>query len=289
MGRGGLSSTTKALSGPDRNAYNALVAIFKTFGLGELAPEILKLVKSGITDAGTVELELQDTSAWKTRFAGNELRRKAGLNVLDPGTYLQLENTYGAVLQQYGIPKGQYSKSDFADWIGKDISPQEIQSRVQLASQSLYNSDKYFQDSLAAFGIDRGHQISYFLDPKRAEPFLERQFQAATIGSSALRHGLQLDQNTALALATAGITSAQAEQGYSQISQALPRLNDLASIEGGTFGQSDAEKALFMGNAGAMDRIRQLSAEEAARFSGSNSVAASGVRNGLSASTQGAY
>ncbi len=282
---GSTGSTGSTLTGTQQNAYNALTSLFTSFGLDALAPEILKLVQSGVQDADTVMLLLQDTDAWKTRFAGNELRRAAGLNVLSVPEYLDLETRYDQVLRQYGIPSGMFGRSDFADWIGKNVSAAEIQSRVQLASESVYNSDAYFSQALTQLGIDQGHQIAYFLDENKALPFLQRQFQAAQIGGAALRNNLQFDEQTALTLASLGINAEQAQGGYSKIAQELPTLDKLAQIEGGGFTQSDAEKQVFFGDAAAVRKANKLVQDEAARFSGGSGAG----QYANARSLQGAY
>lgn len=275
----------------DQNAYNALVKIFQTFDLGSLAPDILKLVQQGITDAPTVELMLQDTQAWKQRFAGNEIRRKNGLNVLDPATYLDLENQYNALLKQFGIPKGQYGRSDFAEWMGNGVSPAEIQDRLQMASAAVYNADDSFKNALNQLGIDQGHQISYFLDPEKSDPFLQRQFHAAQIGGAALRHNLGMDNAMAQQLASLGITSDQANAGYAQIAQELPKMNKLAQLSGQTVSQNDFERQLFMGDQTQTQRFLGYQLAEQARFGGSGGAGTSLYHPdyALSESLQGAY
>src|SRR5690606_32920485 len=126
----------KLLTGANRDAYMALNSMFKTYGLGSLASRVYDYVKNGYS-ADTITVLLQDTPEYKKRFAANEARQKAGLNVLSPAEYISTENSYRQIMRQSGLPAGFYdSTDDFTKWISTDISPTELQSRVDLATQA---------------------------------------------------------------------------------------------------------------------------------------------------------
>lgn len=119
------------LSGKNRNASAALINVLSSYGLSSLAPDVVNYVKKGY-DQSTIYLELQQTKAWQTRFAGNTALQKQGLAPLSPADYLSTEASYGQVMRQYGLPKGfMDSPSDFANLIGKGVSPSELQTRAQ--------------------------------------------------------------------------------------------------------------------------------------------------------------
>lgn len=279
------------LTGADRNAYEATKAILESYGLGDMAPLLLNYAQQGF-DSQTTYYLVQQTSEWKQRFAGNEMLKKQGLAPLDPNQYLAVENAFSQVLQSAGVPAGMYGRSDFANWIGGNVSPSEVQSRVQLAADNVANADPYFKSALQAMGVDTGHQIAYFLDQSRAMPFLQRQEQASQIGAAALRNHLNLDPNTALALASIGVSQGQAEQGYGDIAKMLPRLHDLASITpGASFDQKTAEQDVLFNNADAAKQAATIQNTEQARFAGSggmsNSVYHPGA--GLQVPLEGAF
>src|SRR6478752_6861900 len=87
----------KLLSGTERDAYAAISALFKSYGLESLAGKVYDYVKNGYS-ADTVSILLQDTKEYKERFAGNELRKKAGLPVLSAGEYLATEASYRQIM-----------------------------------------------------------------------------------------------------------------------------------------------------------------------------------------------
>lgn len=269
-----------------QNAYDLLAQMFESYGLGELVPTIRDLVAHDY-GSDTIALKLQETDAYKQRFAGNEARKKAGLPVLSPAQYLQQEASYRQALQMYGLPSGFYDQpSDFAAWIGNDVSPSEIQSRAAAASDAVTSANPEYRQALKDYyGLTDGDLVSYFLDQKRALPVLERQTRAAQIGGAALEQGLNVSAGRADQLAGYGIDQSTARQGYSSIAQALPTLDKLAGIDKTAYGQADAENAFLLDNADAITKTKKLASNERARFSGSSGIG----QGSLSTKSKGQY
>jgi len=267
----------KLLSGDNRDAFAAVSALFNSYGLGSLSGKIYDYVKNGYS-ADTISILLQDTKEYKERFAGNELRKKAGLPVLSAGEYLATEASYRQIMESAGLPSGFYDQpSDFNSWIGKNVSPSEIQTRVDLATQATILANPNYKKALNAMGISDGELTSYFLDQKKALPYIQKAAATAAIGAQALQNNLAFDQTYAESLATSGITADQAAQGYSQIAQEAGTMKDLASIYGTSYTQREAEEATFRGNASAVNKRKGLASQERANFSG----AAGGARAGF--------
>lgn len=265
------------LSGSQRDAYVAISSLFSSYGLGNLADKIFDYVKKGYS-ADTISVLLQDTTEYKTRFAGNEIRKKQGLPVLSPGEYLATEASYKQIMQAAGMPPGFYDQSsDFNNWIGKNISPSEIQSRVDMATQATVLANPEYRKALNAMGISDSGVTAYFLDTNRALPYLQKAAATAAIGSEALRSDLKFDKAYAEKLALEGVTSDQARQGYAQIALEQNTLGNLGDIYNQDYGQREAEEALIRGQAGALRRRQDLINQERANFSG----AAGAARGGL--------
>ena len=267
----------KLLTGTNRDAFMALESLFKGFGLESLAGKIYGYVKNGYS-SDTISILLQDTPEYKQRFAGNEARVKAGLPVLSPADYINTENAYRQILNQSGLPSGFYdSNSDFTDWISKDVSPTEVKSRVDLATQATALANPYFKQALNQMGIDNGHMAAYFLDPQKSLPLLQKAASTAAIGGAALEQGLTFNQSYAEQLATSGITAAQARQGYSQVAQELGTMQTLGNIYGQQYTQQTGAEAVFGTNAAASSERAGLIASERGAFSGATGSAAAGL------------
>lgn len=266
----------KLLSGTDRDAYAAVSALFKSYGLESLAGKVYEYVKNGYS-ADTVSILLQDTKEYKERFAGNEERKKAGLPVLSAGEYLATEASYRQIMESAGLPSGFYDQpSDFNKWIARNVSPSEIQTRVDLATQATILANPNYKKALNQMGISDSDLTAYFLDEKKALPYLQKSAATAAIGAQAIQNNLAFDQAYAEGLATSGITAEQAGQGYAQIAQEADTMGKLGSIYGSTYGQREAEEATFKGGAAAKKRS-SLASKERAAFSG----AAGGARAGF--------
>lgn len=267
----------KLLTGGQRDAYMAVNALFKNYGLESLAPKIFDYVKNGYS-ADTISVLLSDTSEYKQRFLGNEARKKAGLPVLSPAEYLATENAYRQIMDSAGLPKGFYDKpSDFAGFIGKDVSPTEIKGRVDLAVQATTLADDNVKTALKQMGIAEGDMVAYWLDKDKALPVLTRAAATAQIGAQALSQGLGFDVGYSQTLAQRGITAEQASQGYSSIAAELENLSTLGSIYGQRWNQRMSEAATFEGEAGAINARRRLASQERGQFGG----AAGAARGGL--------
>lgn len=263
----------KLLTGSNRDAYLAVKSLFDSYGLGTLADKIYGYVKNG-ESADTVSLLLQDTAEYKQRFAGNEARKSQGLPVLSAAEYLSTESSYRQIMQQAGLPSGFYDQpSDFNNWIGTGVSPSEIQSRVDLATQATVLSDPTYRKALNQMGIDNNHLTAYFLDQTKALPYLQKAAATAQVGAEALRQNLTFDQGYAEQLATMGITADQARQGYLQIASDLGTMGALGTMYGEEWDQRTSEGAVFGTNAQAGAKQRRLVSQERGAFSGSTGAA----------------
>lgn len=263
------SDYAAALKGASRDAFVALNDLFSSYGLGSLAPKIFDYIKSGYS-ADTISILLQDTAEYKQRFAGNAERVKNGLPVLSPAQYLATEQAYRQIFQQSGLPKSFYdSPQDFQNFIGQDISPTEVNSRVDLAKQATALASPAYKQALNQMGIDDGHLAAYFLDESKALPLVQKAAATAAIGAEALQRGFQFNQQDAQHLAEMGITGSQAASGYAQIGSQFGQLQSLASIYGGAWTQQMAEQATFVGGTAATQERERLMAQERGSFAGS--------------------
>ena len=267
----------KLLTGTNRDAFMALETLFKSYGLESLAGKIYGYVKNGYS-ADTISILLQDTPEYKQRFKANDARLKGGLPVLSPADYINTENAYRQILRQSGLPSGFYdSNDDFTNWLSKDVSPTEVQSRTDLATQATALANPYFKNALNQMGIDDGHMAAYFLDPDKSLPLLQKAAATAAIGGAALSQGVAFNQAYAEQLATIGVTATQAQQGYQQVAQELGTMQNLGAMYGQQFGQAEEEQSVFGTSAEAINKKAQLVGREQGAFSGATGGAAGGL------------
>lgn len=284
---------TKEKEGPSpemQDAFAMLKDLFIQYDLEELLPAINELMISGVGPAAaTLALKTDpkynkdaagNAIGYARRFAGNELRRKQGLNVLSEAEYLALENSYSETLTSFGLvdyfgPKGRERTQKMADIIGANISAVEFSERVQTASNRVINTDKATRDSFKLiYGITDADLTRYFLDPKNNVNVLKEKVSTAEIYGAAVAQGLSGSVEISTELAKLGVDKELARQGYGVIADVLPEATKLSNIyqELPSYTQQTAEAEVFQGLASAQRTRQRLVQRELAEFSGESGL-----------------
>jgi hypothetical protein len=261
------------MPGQERDAYAALKTLFDTYGLGTLAPTILTYLQNGF-GSDTITVLLQQTPEYKARFAGNQARIAAGLQVLTPAEYLSTEASYKQLLRSSGIDSSFNTPTQFAEWIGKDVSPTELQDRVNMAVQATTQAPPALTQYFGQLGIHTGDLASYFLNDQNPTPTLQLKLNQAQIGASALQNNLNISAADSQRYAQQGVTYSQAQSAYQRIADILPTANKLTQIyrQQAPVNQQTLE-AEFLGQSGTAQLQReQLGQQESAAFSGQGGV-----------------
>jgi len=250
-----------------QSAYDVLLNEFNKYGLGSLVEGIKDLIKSNVSPS-EFSIALQNTDAYKQRFAANQDRIKQGLRALTPAEYIGLEDQYQNIMRNYGLPASYYSKDSigtqagFNKFIANDVSAAELEDRIATAQKRVINADPAVTDALRQFypDITNADILAYTLDPTNALENIKRKVTAAEIGGAALGQGLMTNAASAEDLAKYGITKAQAQQGYGTIAEFLPsatKLGDIYAEQGlGAYDQATAEQEVF-GTRGAAEAARK--------------------------------
>jgi hypothetical protein len=199
-------------------------------------------------------------------------------------------------MRNYGLPPEYYTRGDmgvqegFNKFRANDVSAAELEDRVMTAQNRVMNANPEVLASLKAFypDINNGDILAYTLDPTKGLDSIKRKVTAAEIGGAATQAGLQTGVTRAEQLGAAGITKAQAQQGFGTIAGGLQRGSQLASIYGeNPYTQTTAEQEVFglAGKTEAEKQRKKLTSLETAAFGGQ-----SGVTSGaLARDRAGAY
>ena len=284
--------------GERQSAYDILMSEFSRYGLGALVEPLKGFIISG-SSPSELTIQLQNTEAYKKRFAANADRISKGLAALSPAEYIAMEDQYQNIMRNYGLPETYYAKdamgtqAGFQQLLANDVSATELEDRVLTAQNRVTNANPEVYKALKAFypDITNGDILAYTLDPSKALDAIKRKVTAAEIGGAALAAGLTTEAATAENLARYGVTKQQAEQGYQTIGGMLPRAAQLADIyQQDAYTQAVAEAEVFGtgGAVGAANKRKKLTALEQAAFAGSSGAA----QNALSrdrASSVGMY
>jgi hypothetical protein len=207
-----------------QDARSTMAAVLDAYGLGELSDyvynEIIVKETVNINNPDAIIFAIREQPAYQKRFAGNAARLKKGLSELDPASYIGLENQFRQTLQSNGLPASFYDQpDDFQSLIEGDVSPSELNERVQQGYRAVADADPAVKEQMRSlYGVDEGQLAAYFLDPKRTAPLLTRQAQAANIAARGLEQGgIQLTGAFAEDLARRGITEQQARAGFAEV------------------------------------------------------------------------
>ena len=259
----------------DEDAYAIIQRTLEDNGLGTLVGVVQGYMDRGL-GSNQAALELRKEPAYQKRFAGNEARRKAGLNVLSEAEYLGLEDSYMRTLKSFGIVNElgtdlSTRQANMANLISGDVDAIEFKDRVDAVVTRVRNADKTTKDTFGTFfGIKDEDLISYFLNPEQNLPKLQEKVTAAEIGAAAITQNLATSKDAATALAQLGITQESARTGYEAIGEVLPTGSKLGQIYGDQYTQQMAEQEVFQGLASAKRKRQQLAEREVASFSGSS-------------------
>ena len=260
---------------------------FKRYNLTTLLPTIKRLAQEGATEA-TITFALQESEEYKRRFAGNEIRAKKGLQVLDPASYLNAEDRYRQYLRDYGLK--QFDTDDYVrKFIENDTSLGELSNRINIAATRIQNADPSVKAMLRDYyKLDDTQLLAYVLDPESQIAEVQRRATAGEIGAAAGMQGIRTGVDVAEQLARQGVDQQAAQRGYSTIADALPTAEKLSGIYGTTmpgYGLADAEQDVFNTLASAQRKRKNLIGREIAEFGGASGLS----RTALDRQTGGTY
>jgi hypothetical protein len=265
-----------------KSAYDLLYQQFAKYGLQSLVTPLEGLIKEGIP-ASEFAIRLRETDGYKQRFAANQARIKKGLAVLSEAEYVGLEDAYQGIMRQYGMPESYYTRGElgrqegFEKFIGGDVSPAELETRISTAYNRVINTNPEVVQALKQYypNITNGDILSYALDPDKALTDINKKITAAEIGAGAMQAGLTTGLARAEELQRYGVTKETAQQGFGTIASGLERGRQLSNIyqqpeytqqvaETEVFALPDAEKA--------RRQRRKLGQLETATFSGTTGM-----------------
>lgn len=268
---------SRLLAQQQSDAFSRLRTLLARVGLQEMEGAVRDVITSGkvdINDADAIMFSLRDQPVYKRRFAANDARLKAGLPELDPATYIALEQQYKQVMQANGIDAQFYNdQSDYEAWIAGDVSPAELQDRVENGFKRVRDADPEVRRQMQQlYNVSDADLAAYFLDPKRAQPLLTarqkiQQAKAAGIAARGLEQGgMQLTSQEAEALAERGFTSDEAATAFAQRRQLAGLYETMAGEE--AMSREQEIGTLFGYDTAATENLRERQRKRLAAFQG---------------------
>lgn len=293
------NAATARAQAESRRVNNALASaktFFDTYGMSELWGGVDALVRQGYNDADTISQVLSRDNTYQTayfkRFPAvqrirevNKQRLADGLTIMpepSPASYVALEDGYRMAL--VGLPKGLWGSSqDVADWIVKDVSPEEVSSRVTTAKNYInYSTNTTIKSELRKiYGMTDQEMTAYVLDEERALGYIENEYQSrlrkSTVGASAIDAGLSLNDLQRDQLAgndIYGKSYGNTLAGMNVVAEDSETYADLGKMSGIKTSDSELISDQFglSGGATAASKKKKLASQERARFAGTAGV-----------------
>lgn len=270
-------SSTPTTTTADSGARATIQATLDTYGLGSLADWYWNQVTAGVPDA-QIMIDLRKTPEYQQRFPGMAALSAKG-QAIDEGTYISLERQYQSLFRQAGLPQGFYdSPDDFGTYIANNVSPNEMQGRLDVAKTAAYDTPPEVRVQLARlYNTDIGGVTAYLLDPEKSVPLLQKQFAAAESAAAGQLSGYgTLTRDEAERIAQFGRSFADTQTGFNELANskelfaALPGETDVIN-------RNDQLDAAFGGNGNAQRRIEQKRRQREATFSESGQTGGFGV------------
>lgn len=191
-------------------------ALLSQYGLGSLVGWASSAVINNLSP-DEFELELFKRPEFHNRFPAIRAREKANLPALSVDEYLSYESFASQAANAFGV---SLSKTEINSMLAADISTAELQDRLGIAAQAVYQTNQIERDELARlYNITSGDLVKYWLDPKKTAPELQKRWAAAQISSEAVRAGFdtQLAYHEAEGLFRSGMDAGQAREAFGEL------------------------------------------------------------------------
>jgi hypothetical protein len=250
-----------------------------------LADWALEMLKAG-KPIETILLELEQQPEYKTAFPEIEARRNRALaegiqlEPINPAIILEYRTRARALMRSFGVPTEMWDRNeDFARFIVGDVSMDELNHRLSLASQRVYQAPPEVRATFFdLFGTDGDTALfSMFLDATKSEPVLENMVRQAEAGGAARRLGFGLTPAEMTRMAAANLTYEQVVGGFQDLDKIRGLFDEtLYETEDYTVGNQGIA-AQFGLEGGAATALARRGESRAAETGGASRAAASEV------------
>lgn len=259
------------LSNTQRSALAYLRQVLDQYGLGSLAEWAADELRKGYDEAVVLQ-HLRDTPEFHERFKVIFDRQEAGLPPISPAQVVDYERTAAQLMGRFGLPQGFYDNyEDFHDLLARDVSPQELQARLESGYAQVLNAPKEVRDVFREWYGANGDSAlaAFFLDPDKAQPVLEHQLLKAQVAGSGRRFAFSLSEEEADLMARVGVDQAAADRGFAQLSTQRGLFDENLWDSGGdmTVGKEGVGAAFGLDGA-SQQKIERRVAERQAAFAG---------------------
>lgn len=253
-----------------------------TFGFtNQEARNLMRYYDPALSQTANLE-KMRDTTVWKARFKGNALLEKKGQGSISEADYLNRERAYAELMDNYSaLLTSDLNKRDktgrlipnrdvMAKWIGGDASVAEVEARFRQAIEYVDGIDPNVKGMLAQYyGIGDDQLKKYILNFKRSDIDWNKEFATVKTGAAAAGAGIDINREFATVLGSKGFSDQQLQYGMQEVGKTADTAEMLASIGGTNLTNEELVAAEFGTNIEAKKKVKNISATEESRFTGS--------------------
>lgn len=252
------------------DAWTYLSSLLEQYNLGSLDSFAQGAIVQGLS-ANEIVQRLRTTDEYKTRFKAITERQAQGLPPISESEVLNYEKQATQMMRSAGLPSGFYdSPDDFVNLQTKDVSLSELQSRINDGFLAAAQAPQDVRDEWSKLGYTEGDLAAYMLDPDRTESVLTKQIGAVQQAAQAQRAGFgQLSREEAEGLQSLGVTSEQAQQGFSDLVNQRQLLTALPGGNESDISRQDQLDAEFANNVAVQQELKKRAASRVATFQSS--------------------
>ena len=274
-------------TGVTQSAKDIVNGYLREAGLGALSEDAWKQWNSG-TSAEQIMDYVRTTPDYAKRFPAMAALRAAGRSISE-STYVAKEQLDIDMMTSYGIPAEIATNRDLlGKLIANNVNQVDLQKRLIAGQESVMSLDKNVLDYASkTFGLTPGDLTAFVLNPDLATPVIEQKARAIQIGGAAFQASQKIAGEQALNLAAAGVTGAQAQQGFGNIAQQQQLTQALPGDISGSVSQEELINAQFGMSPEALARTRRVAGTRAAEYQqGGQFVSGQGGVTGLGSAPQ---
>lgn len=265
-GSSSVSGTPIADTGVSQSAKSIVNGYLRDAGLAGLSDEAWKQWNSG-TSVEQIMDYVRTTPDYAARFPAMAALRTAGRSISE-SAYIAKEQADIDMMTTYGISSDiANNRTLLGNLIANNVNVVTLQQRLMAGQDSILSKDKnvlaYAKD---AFGLTPGDLMAFVLNPDIAVPVLQQKAKAIQIGGAAFQEKQKIDAEQAMALAAAGVTAGQAQQGFGTIAQQGQFQQQLPGDISGSLTNEELINAQFGMDPLALAKLKKVAATRAGGF-----------------------
>ena len=191
--------STSAATNTGNASRDYIRNLLSRYGLQGLTDTVMGFFVESMNEAQIMQ-RLRDTEEFQARFPAIAAREAAGLSAVSPEEILSYEQTVRDIFNRAGFPTTFYdTTAEIQDLLSNDISPTELQDRVQAGFAEVERNPDVLEAFNQLFGTQGLSEVAmWVLDPDRSVPAIERARNAARFKGFADSVGFNVDRGFAL-------------------------------------------------------------------------------------------